>query len=149
VTTFYHASVPGVGSEPVLRVVPADRLIVNTAMVSAVAPGYAPGGTALVATSVLGVPASIVDTERAVRDRLPRLYGGGRWTAVGAYPVARALPAMPAPRPLRGRVRLDDGLYVCGDHRDTSSIQGALASGGRAARAVLAQLRPRHPQVRR
>jgi hypothetical protein len=26
---------------------------------------------------------------------------------------------------------------VCGDHRDTSSIQGALVSGQRAARAVL------------
>jgi hypothetical protein len=33
-----------------------------------------------------------------------------------------------------------DGLYVCGDHRDTSSIQGALVSGRRAARAVLADL---------
>jgi hypothetical protein len=27
---------------------------------------------------------------------------------------------------------------VCGDHRDTASIQGALVSGQRAARAVLA-----------
>jgi predicted NAD/FAD-dependent oxidoreductase len=32
------------------------------------------------------------------------------------------------------------GLYVCGDHRDTASIQGALVSGARAAHAVLADL---------
>jgi predicted NAD/FAD-dependent oxidoreductase len=28
--------------------------------------------------------------------------------------------------------------YVCGDHRATGSVQGALASGARAAREVLA-----------
>jgi hypothetical protein len=31
-------------------------------------------------------------------------------------------------------------LYVAGDHRDTSSIQGALVSGRRAGRAVAADL---------
>jgi predicted NAD/FAD-dependent oxidoreductase len=35
-------------------------------------------------------------------------------------------------------VRLASGLFVCGDHRDTASIQGALVSGRRAAEAVLA-----------
>ena len=34
----------------------------------------------------------------------------------------------------------DGTLYVAGDHRDTSSIQGALVSGRRAAEAVLADL---------
>jgi len=149
VTTYYHATAQRLSAERVLRVVPDDRLIANTAVVSAIAPAYAPPGKSLVATSVLGVPSSIVDTEHAVRERLPRLYGGDDWTAVAAYPVASALPAMPAPHPLRGRVRIEDGFYICGDHRDTSSIQGALASGRRAARAVLAQLQPRHPLVRR
>jgi hypothetical protein len=37
-------------------------------------------------------------------------------------------------------VRLGDGRYVCGDHRDTASIQGALYSGRRTASAVLADL---------
>ena len=40
---------------------------------------------------------------------------------------------MPAPHPFRRRVRLD-GVYVCGDHRDTSSIQGAMVSGRRPPR---------------
>jgi predicted NAD/FAD-dependent oxidoreductase len=31
-------------------------------------------------------------------------------------------------------------LYVCGDHRDNASINGALESGRRAADAVLADL---------
>ena len=35
---------------------------------------------------------------------------------------------------------LGGGMFVCGDHRDTASIQGALFSGRRAARAALAHL---------
>lgn len=147
VTTYYHATTQPLDPEPVIHVDPSDGLIVNSAPISAVAPAYAPPGTSLVETSVLGVPSSVDATEHRVRERLPRLYGvgPGAWTPVGAYPVPHALPAMPAPHPLRARVRLDDGLYVCGDHRDTSSIQGALASGRRAAHAVLAELRPRYP----
>ena len=44
---------------------------------------------------------------------------------------------MPPPHDVRRPVRLLSGLYVCGDHRDTSTVQGALFSGRRAARAVL------------
>ena len=35
-------------------------------------------------------------------------------------------------------VRLAEGLYACGDHREHPSLNGALASGRRAAEAVLA-----------
>jgi predicted NAD/FAD-dependent oxidoreductase len=33
-------------------------------------------------------------------------------------------------------VELAGGLFVCGDHRDTASLHGALLSGRRAAEAV-------------
>jgi predicted NAD/FAD-dependent oxidoreductase len=49
---------------------------------------------------------------------------------------------MPAPWPLSrlSQVAAPGGprRYVCGDHRATGSVQGALASGARAAREVLA-----------
>jgi predicted NAD/FAD-dependent oxidoreductase len=35
-------------------------------------------------------------------------------------------------------VRLEAGLYACGDHLETPSINGALRSGRRAAEALLA-----------
>jgi predicted NAD/FAD-dependent oxidoreductase len=41
---------------------------------------------------------------------------------------------------VRSGVALGDGLYVCGDHRDTPSTQGALVSGRRAATEVLRSL---------
>lgn len=34
-------------------------------------------------------------------------------------------------------VRWQPGIYVCGDHRDNASIQGAMVSGRRAAEAIL------------
>ncbi len=53
------------------------------------------------------------------------------------------LPPWPLSRPSRVEVPAGRGLdgprrYVCGDHRATGSVQGALASGARAAREVLA-----------
>ena len=50
---------------------------------------------------------------------------------------------MTAPHPFRRPVRVgtpDGPVYVAGDHRDTSSIQGALVSGRRAAERVLRDL---------
>jgi hypothetical protein len=56
--------------------------------------------------------------------------------------IPAALPAAPPPQGrLRKPVALGDGLFVAGDHRDSPSIQGALASGWRTAGAVLAELR--------
>ncbi len=48
---------------------------------------------------------------------------------------------MPVPDDPHRSVRLLAGLYVCGDHRDTGTVQGALRSGRRAARAALDDLR--------
>ena len=64
-----------------------------------------------------------------------------RWTGWRLLRVLRipfALPAQPpaALSPAERPVRLHDGLFVCGDHRDTASIQGAMVSGRRAAAAV-------------
>jgi hypothetical protein len=44
---------------------------------------------------------------------------------------------MPAPHDIRREIGFGEKTFVCGDHRDTSSLQGALASGGRTARAVI------------
>ncbi len=139
VTTLYHVAPEDPLGEPTL-VLDADRTspVVNTVVMTAAAPTYGPAdGRALVATSLLGTEAD----EPLVRRRLATLYGTSTegWQHLATYAVPRALPAMAAPHDLRRPVRLD-GLYVCGDHRDTSSIQGALVSGRRAAAAVLADL---------
>ena len=38
----------------------------------------------------------------------------------------------------RGEGQVADGVYCCGDHRGTATLNGAIASGRAAARAVVA-----------
>lgn len=109
---------------------------------SSVVGGYAPPGFALVAASVLG--AADPDDGRlvaAVRAQLERWFGRAArsYRHLRTYRIAEAVPALvpPALEPAARRVRLGPGLFVCGDHRETPTIQGALASGRRAAQAVL------------
>lgn len=115
--------------------------LVNTVVLTHAAPGYAPPGSALVAASALGVW-DTPESEIAVRKHLAWLYGvpTGHWELIASYPIPYALPAMPVPFELQRPVRTAQGVYVAGDHRDTSSIQGALVSGRRAAQALLTDL---------
>ncbi|MFF4395912.1 NAD(P)/FAD-dependent oxidoreductase [Streptomyces sp. NPDC001480] len=141
VTVVHHTTdePPTTGSALLLE---ADRggPVAHTAVVSDVDPSRAPAGRALVSSTVLGTPPEGVDT--AVRMHLSRLYGTStrRWETLAVHHTAEAVPAMRPPHDLRRPVRLMAGLYVCGDHRDTSTVQGALHSAHRAAAAVLADL---------
>ncbi|MFD8225171.1 NAD(P)/FAD-dependent oxidoreductase [Streptomyces massasporeus] len=114
--------------------------VAHTAVVSDVDPSRAPAGRALVSSTVLGRAPGDVDT--AVRIHLARLYGvsTARWETLAVHRTVEAVPAMRPPHDLRRPVRLIAGLYVCGDHRDTSTVQGALHSGHRASAAILADL---------
>ncbi|BAJ72993.1 phytoene dehydrogenase [Microbacterium testaceum StLB037] len=111
--------------------------IVNTAVMTNTAPTYAPRGQHLVqATCVMPSMA----TEEGIRSQLAEIWDADTrpWRLLRRDDIARALPAQDPPLRLRRSVRLDDGRFVAGDHRDTASIQGALVSGERAAEAVLA-----------
>ncbi|GHD21162.1 oxidoreductase [Streptomyces violarus] len=114
--------------------------VAHTAVVSRVDPSRAPAGRALVSSTVLGRPPGDGDT--AVRMHLARLYGmpTARWETLAVHQTVEAVPAMRPPHDLRRPVRLIAGLYVCGDHRDTSTVQGALHSGHRASAAILTDL---------
>lgn len=113
----------------------------NLCVPSEVAPSYAPPGRALVSVSTLG--AGEVDID-AVRQQLRGWFGSAvdGWRHLRTYGIPRALPAYPVGGLDEHAVRLADGLYACGDHREHPSLNGALASGRRAAEAVLRDLRP-------
>jgi hypothetical protein len=83
-----------------------------------------------------------VEHEERVRAHLQHMLSVSTttWEMIGVYPIGRALPAMLPLFALRRPVSLGDGLFVAGDHRDTSSIQGAMVSGRRAADAALRSL---------
>lgn len=113
--------------------------LVNTAVVSNAAPGYAPAGRHLVQTSALLGPGRPVPDDEQVRRHAADIYGSDAsgWELVARHEVPQALPAQPPPLGSPQPAEVSPGLFVCGDHRATASIQGALESGHRAAQAVL------------
>ncbi|MET9297453.1 NAD(P)/FAD-dependent oxidoreductase [Streptomyces sp. NPDC003077] len=119
--------------------------IAHTYVADAVDPSRTPPGRVLVSTTVLGgpaaLPASVLD--KTVRPQLGRIYGTSTddWALLTAHHDPFAIPATRAPYDPWRPVRLLSGLYVCGDHRDANTVQGALRSGRRAAQALLADLR--------
>ncbi|MGC0332442.1 phytoene dehydrogenase-like protein [Streptomyces sp. SAI-170] len=141
VTVIHHTTdvPPTTGASLVLD---ADRggPVSHTALMSDLDPTRAPAGRALISSTVLGTPPPDLDT--AVRTHLSRLYGTStaRWETLAVHHTPEAVPAMRPPHDLHRPVRLLAGLYVCGDHRDTSTVQGALHSGHRASQALLTDL---------
>ncbi|MFI9200712.1 NAD(P)/FAD-dependent oxidoreductase [Streptomyces sp. NPDC053048] len=118
--------------------------VAHTTVASKVDPDRAPAGRALITSTVLGTAAGLptAELDRAARAQLARVYNTSttHWRLLAAHHDPDAVPAMPAPHDVRRPVRLLSGLYVCGDHRDTSTVQGALFSGRRAAQALLRDL---------
>src|SRR5918998_2723926 len=139
VTTHLHVLPASPSGEPLLVLGTPGGQLVNSVVLTDAQPAYSPDARALVASSSLA-PAREAD----VREEVARLHDVaatdlGHLTTVT---VTGAQPAALPPLQLRRPVDLGDGLFVCGDHRDTPSIQGAMASGARAARAALRRLRP-------
>jgi hypothetical protein len=115
-----------------------SRPLINTVVISNNAPSYASNGRTLISSSALGVHSS-TQSELKVRSHLASLYKvpTGDWTHVATYPIPDALPMMTAPHDIEQPVRLTGGVYIAGDYRQVSSTNGALASGRRAAEALL------------
>ncbi len=110
----------------------------NAAVMTATAPSYAPPTKHLVeATCLLDRPDGDASEAEVLR-HVGEIFGCGTtgWRTVTRHRVDAALPAMPPPLRVRSTVTIGSGVFVCGDHRDTPSIQGALVSGQRAAEAV-------------
>ncbi|GGZ26685.1 FAD-dependent oxidoreductase [Streptomyces nitrosporeus] len=140
--TVLHHTAPAPPPTGARLLLDADRSgpVSHTAVMSAVDPSRAPLGRTLITSTVLGPPPP--DLDRTVRSHLATLYGTPThdWELLAATHDPEAAPAMAPPHDLRRPVRVLAGLYVCGDHRDTSTVQGALHSGRRAAAAILADL---------
>ena len=130
------------------------RPVVNTlCFPSIVSPSYAPEGRHLASVGIVGAPvAEAIRTkdeaalEVAARRELAEWFGADEiasWRHLRTYVLARAQDARPPPN--RGfntppRVAGARGVYVCGDHCGTPSLNGALRSGRKAAEALLADI---------
>ena len=120
-----------------------EAQVATTTVVSNLAPEYAPAGQHLVAALTLadapGSDPREVD-EGAVRSQLAHIYqtDTAAWRLVARHDLAETVPAV-AP----GRHRSTAGIerrgraLVCGDQFGNASLDGAAASGLKAAAAIV------------
>jgi phytoene dehydrogenase-like protein len=119
--------------------------IQTATVLSNIASEYAPNGQALVSVSLGTLDPSLARddldaVDAAVRSQLQQWFGDQvqSWKRLAVYQVPFGLPKRsldPVELPIRAS---DNGIFVCGDHRETPSIQGAMNSGIRVAEAILA-----------
>jgi predicted NAD/FAD-dependent oxidoreductase len=130
------------GGEPILWLNGTGLGRINNLVVpSDVAAGYAPPGKSLVSTTVLGDTSAEPDGGliESLRAELAARHGAAvrEWRALAVQRIRRALPAV-SPCAGTNPVPVRKGLWVCGDHCASASIQGAMGSGEAVARALLA-----------
>lgn len=120
----------------------ADAFVNNAVQLTAIAPSYAPIGRHLLSATVLGVP-ELSDAElfaRAESD-LMALCGPAvqRYRRLRLYRIPYAQFAQPPGihPTLPSNRTAHPGLYVAGEFTEASSINAAMISGEKAARAIL------------
>jgi len=146
-TCLYFAAEEPPIHEPLLILNGEGQGPVNSlAIPSLVAPAYAPEGQALIAVTIIGLPALRDDQlTEAVRSQLAKWFGPkvSAWRHLRTYWIRHALPLQvpPLPDPTAPVHPVRPGLYVCGEYGNPASLQWAMASGRKVAEAVMATLK--------
>jgi phytoene dehydrogenase-like protein len=140
VTCLYFAAARSPLGEAIIALNGTGSGLVNNVCVpSDVVPGYAPLGQALVSVSVLGMP-ELANLESRVLAELAAWFGSDvhTWRHLRTERIARALPEQAPGVGLAGPGFGEHaGIFVCGDHLWSASIEGAIISGLRTADAIL------------
>ncbi len=114
----------------------------NLCVPSVVAPSYAPAGSHLVSVTVVRPGINEAVTLNQVRAQLAKWFGtvAEGWQHLRTYHIPEALPdqSLSNGGVRMSSVQVEKGLYVCGDHRRTASLNGAMNAGRRAAEALAA-----------
>lgn len=100
--------------------------VINSVVISDISSAYAPEGQYLLSTtSVLGT------SESDVKRHLTLMWGVDTrsWQLLAKYEIPLALPLQTIGKPLSRNIKLNDFLFLAGDHRSVPSQQGALFSG--------------------
>lgn len=112
-----------------------------------VAGTYAPAGKTLISTTIVGdeLGKSDKELENAVREQLRGWYDEfvDEWKLLRVYRIPHSQPAQAEDFVFDKGVKVQDGLYVCGDHRNSPTLHGAILSGRTAAKEALEYLNER------
>jgi hypothetical protein len=156
-TCTYFAAPTSPSSHPVVK---KKLLILNTrrssavhniAIMSDVAPGYAPAGQTLISVSTQGLE-TVNETALALRiqQELTDWFGDDvrQWQHLKTYHLPHALPTYGPDRNLKGidtapadreSLKLTDSLYQCGDQTAYPSLNAAMQTGREVAEIIITQ----------
>lgn len=147
VTCVYFATTESLYNGPRLLLnANPDAFVNNAVQMTNISPAYAPPGQHLLSVSVLGMP-ELSDSELAARCReeITPWFPGKNMSKlrhVGTYRIRfaqfRQEPGIFATLP--SNTTPTAGVFLAGEYTESSSIQGAMASGEKAAQAVLASV---------
>lgn len=118
-----------------------DGVVRTVCVLSEAAPSYAPPGRALISVTTTEQIRAHDDVPRAVRMFLQSWFGSqvDEWRHLRTDHIHRALPPISV-LPSGDRIpspRVTEHLYLCGDYRESGTLDGALLSGRRAAELIL------------
>ena len=119
-------------------------LVNHLAVPSLVSPSYAPKGKHLISASIIGTTNDDQQKlARVVITQLSSWFGDvvHSWQHLKTYNISHALPAT-LPAQWQTDVsshQISANIYTCGDYTTMGSVQGALYSGQRVAKAVMGE----------
>ena len=116
-----------------------EGVVNNVCALTDASPDYSPDQRALISVSVLGLhPEESLPGK--VQQELMGWFGEcvGEWSHLRTDLIPKALPEQ-APSAQKDKVGFiqQNGIYVCGDHATSASIEGAVISGKHVAEAIL------------
>ena len=115
--------------------------IQTATIISNVAEEYAPQNSSLISVSLSpNNDKSHDENELLAKEQLKKWFGDQvrHWELLQTYQIPYGLPAMDIDPVIRSpKVKERESTYICGDHRETPSIEGAMDSGMRTAAAIL------------
>ena len=116
-----------------------EGFVNNVCALTDVSPDYSPDERALISVSVLGLhPEEGLPAK--VQQELMGWFGEcvAQWCHVRTDLIPEALPEQ-TPKAQKCKLGFiqQKGIYVCGDHTTSASIEGAVISGKRAAEAII------------
>lgn len=147
-TTIYYAADTNPQERPLLMLSGEETGPLQTVVVmNNIAPEYAPPGKSLISVSLrCDHHDEFEQTETmdsAVRSQLSSWFGHSvqQWRRLRVFRIPYGVPQLSLD-PVEASVDATcfgaaSGVFVCGDHRETASIQGAMNSGIRVADAIL------------
>ena len=116
-----------------------EGVVNNVCALTDVSPDYSPDERALISVSVLGLHPQEAFPAK-VRQELMGWFGEcvAKWCHLRTDLIPEALPEQ-TPKAQKHKLGYiqQKGIYVCGDHTTSASIEGAVISGKRAAEAII------------